>query len=85
MRTAGVRFVRRLRGLQMMKADVLLSVCDVYTRLCTVLHAGAAEHELYSRSASRMLELAFVRDVTVTAGGGLVRRLHGLQMTQATV
>ena len=49
MRTAGVRFVRRLRGLQMMKADALLSVCDVYTRLCTVLHAGAAAHELHSR------------------------------------
>ena len=53
----------------MMRSTIWWSVCDVYTRLCTVLHASVAEHELYSRSASRMLELAFVRDVTVTAGG----------------
>ena len=45
--TAGVRLVRQLHGLQMMKATVPWSVCDVYTRLRTVLHAGAAGNELY--------------------------------------
>ena len=61
--------VRRLHGLQMMKATVQLSVCDVYTRLCTVLHACAVGHELHSRHVSVSYARVGSFDATRTAGG----------------